>query len=141
MSPTHPLHVRMVGVVAVGGALGAVLRELLTLAVPDSSTGFPWTVFAINVVGCCALATLPAVTAVLDHPLLPPLLGPGLLGGFTTLSTYAEQARALAAAGRTVLAGTYVLGTLAACLVAAVLGERLTTASQRRRFDDEDGDL
>jgi CrcB protein len=133
--------VRVVGVVALGGALGAVLRELLTLAVPDSSTGFPWTVFAVNVVGCAALAALPAVTAVLEHPLLPPLLGPGLLGGFTTLSTYAEQARALAAAGRTALAGAYVLGTLAACLVAVLLADQVTSAAQRRRFDDEEGDL
>jgi CrcB protein len=73
--------------------------------------------------------------------LLPPLLGPGLLGGFTTLSTYAEQARALAAAGRTALAGAYVLGTLAACLVAVLLADQVTSAAQRRRFDDEEGDL
>ena len=45
-------------------------------------------------------------------------LGPGLLGGFTTLSAYAEEARGLVADGRAGLAAAYVLGTLAACLLA-----------------------
>ena len=36
------------------------------------------------------------------------LLGPGLLGGFTTVSTYAEQARALAAGAKLAMAGAYV---------------------------------
>ena len=48
-------------------------------------------------------------------------LGPGLLGGFTTFSATSEEARVLLATGRSGLAVAYVLGSLAACLLAVVL--------------------
>jgi len=143
VSTVHPLHAQVIGVVAVGGALGACARYGLSLAFPDPAdgTGFPWTVFAINVVGCLLLATLPAVPAVRRRVLLPPLLGTGVLGGFTTLSTYAEQSRALLAAGNAGLAAAYVVGTLAACLLAVALADRLSTLAARTEFDLEEGDL
>ncbi len=109
---------------AVGGALGAVLRWTATYAVPDGS-GFPWTTFAINVSGSLALALLPALAAVRRRHLLVLALGPGLLGGFTTFSAYAEQGRGLFGSGHPALALAYLLGTVAACLVAVHLGRRL----------------
>ena len=72
--------------------------------------------------------------------MLPPLLGTGVLGGFTTLSTYSEQARALAAQGRVGLAASYVVGTLAACLLAVAVADRFSTVIARSQFDDEEGD-
>jgi CrcB protein len=131
----------MIGAVAVGGAAGAVLRYALTEAFPDPSTGFPWTIFGINVAGCFLLALLPAVPAVRRHTHLPPLLGTGVLGGFTTLSTYAEQARALIASGHVATAGTYIVGTLAACLVAVAVADRFSTLATRAEFEAEEGDL
>ncbi len=118
------LHGPVVGVVALGGAAGALARYGLSEAFPDRADGFPWTIFAINVVGCLLLALLPALAVVVDHPLLPPLLGTGVLGGFTTLSTYAEQSRALVDGGHAGLAGAYVVGTLAACLLAVAVADR-----------------
>jgi CrcB protein len=115
----------MVGAVAVGGAAGALLRYALTLAFPDPSAGFPWTIFAVNVLGCALLATLPAIPVLRRHAVLPPLLGPGVLGGFTTLSTFAEQARALVAGGHVATASAYVLGSLAAGLLAVAVAGRL----------------
>jgi len=138
---SHPLHVSVLAVVAVGGALGAVLRFGLSSAFPTSAGGFPWTTFAINVAGCFVLALLPVSAAVRRHPLLPPLLGTGVLGGFTTLSTYAEEARALADTGHVALAGGYVVGTLAACLLAVAVADRFSTAAARREFGAEEGDL
>lgn len=117
--------------VAVGGAVGAVLRYGLTVAFPDGSGAFPWTILAINVVGCFLLALLPGLGVVRRRPLLTPLLGPGVLGGFTTLSAYAEQSRALIAGGHDVLAAAYVVGTLAACLLAVAAGTRLVARSSR----------
>jgi CrcB protein len=136
-----PLHLSVIGAVAVGGAAGAVLRYALTVAVPDPAAGFPWTVFAINVVGCFVLALLPCLAVVRRRPLLPPLLGTGVLGGFTTLSTYAEQARALVRSGHVGTASLYVVGTLAVGLAAVVVADRFSSAAQRRRFEAGEGDL
>jgi len=137
----HPLRVSVLAAVAAGGVAGSLLRYALTLVFPASSSGFPWTIFVVNVVGCFALGALPALAAVREHPLLPPLLGTGVLGGFTTMSTYAEQARALADNGHVVLAGTYVLGTLFAALLAVAVAQRLTSRPERQLFEDEEGDL
>ena len=52
------------------------------------------------------------------------MLGPGVLGGYTTFSATSEQSRALLDAGRAGLALAYVVGTLAACLAAVALVSR-----------------
>jgi CrcB protein len=122
----------------VGGALGAVTRWWLGEAFPDSS-GFPWTTFGINVAGSFVLALLPAVSAVRRSRTVALGLGPGLLGGFTTLSTYAEQSRALLADGRVALAAAYVLGTLAVCLAAVAVAHHLSSPQEQREFEDEEG--
>ena len=116
------------GLVAAGGAVGAVLRWFLGTVTPDGA-GFPWTTFAINVVGCLALGLLPLVDG--RDRRLTLLLGPGVLGGFTTVSTYADQARALVADGAVAVAGAYVVSTLAAGLCAALLGRRLSHRPER----------
>jgi CrcB protein len=134
-----PLTVPMLAAVATGGAAGAVLRWSLGVAVPDG-TGFPGTTFAINLTGCFVLAALPAVVHAARRPLWALALGPGVLGGYTTLSTYAEQGRTLLADGATALAGAYLLGTLVACLIAVHLGGRLATPEQRRDFAEHEGD-
>ena len=112
----------MVLAVALGGALGAVLRWGSATRSPDGA-GFPWTTFAINVSGCCVLACLPAVAAVRRRPVLAAALGPGLLGGYTTLSAYSEETRGLLADGQTATARPTLRGTLAACLVAVAVAE------------------
>jgi CrcB protein len=73
------------------------------------------------------------------HPALAAGLGPGVLGGYTTLSTYAEQGRALLDGGRLGLAAAYVLGTLAACLVSVTLAGHLSSRADQREFDAEEG--
>jgi CrcB protein len=125
--------------VAVGGALGAVLRWALGDAVPDGA-GFPWTTFAINVTGSLVLALLPVFEAVRRRQVLAAALGPGLLGGYTTLSAYSEQTRALFADGETNTALLYLLGTLAACLVAVAAVSRLYPPAVGDEFAAEGGD-
>jgi CrcB protein len=134
-SPATPT---AVAAVAVGGAVGGLLRWSLGEAVPDGA-GFPWTTFWINVSGALVLALVPAVDAVRRWPLVAVCVGPGLLGGYTTLSAYAEDARVLLADGRMPLALAYVGGTLAACLVAVALAHRLTTGLERQEFEAEEG--
>ena len=110
----------------------ALLRWWLGDLVPDGD-GFPWTTFAINVAGSLrARAAAGLRSCVRRRPALAAGLGPGVLGGYTTLSTYAEQGRALLADGRAGLAAAYLLGTLAACLLAVALAGRLSTPLAQR---------
>ena len=125
--------------VALGGALGAVLRWALGGAVPDGA-GFPWTTFIINVSGSLVLAWLPAFDVVRRRQVLAAALGPGLLGGYTTLSTYSEQTRTLLADGQTTTALLYLFGTLAACLVAVATVSRLYPPAAGDEFAAEGGD-
>jgi CrcB protein len=111
-------------VVSLGGALGAVLRWTIGELAP-ASEGVPWTTAAINVVGCLVLAALPVVGAVRRSPTLARFLGPGLLGGFTTVSAMAIETVDLGNTGRGALALAYAAGTLALCLVAATAGRAL----------------
>jgi CrcB protein len=129
---------RLLVAVAVGGAVGAVARWAIGEAFGEAS-GFPWTTFGINVAGSFVLALLPAVAAVRRSRVLALGLGPGLLGGFTTLSTYAEQSRALLADGHDLMAASYVLGTLAVCLAAVAVAHRLSSPLAQREFEDEEG--
>jgi CrcB protein len=141
----HPLHGIVLLAVAVGGAVGATLRHAVTLlgdAGPDAGAGgFPWTTLGINVAGAGLLALLPAAAWVRRRPLLPPLLGTGVLGGFTTLSAWSEETRALVVAGEVSAAGGYAVGTLAGCLAAVALADRFSSRTARAEFDEEEGDL
>jgi CrcB protein len=126
----HPLRLVVLLSVAAGGAIGACLRWQLGDWFPAPGDAFPWTTFGINVSGSVLLALLPAVAAVRRHPALAPALGAGVLGGFTTLSAYSEEARTLLAAGHTGTAAAYLVGTLAACLLGIAAAERLRSEAE-----------
>ncbi len=111
--------------VSAGGAVGACLRWQLGEWFPVPSGAFPWTTFAINVTGAVLLALLPVLASVRRHELLAAALGPGALGGFTTLSATSEEGRVLIDSGQDVLAAAYLVGTLAACLAGVALATRL----------------
>jgi CrcB protein len=110
--------------VAAGGAAGALLRHAVDAA---TSPGLlPWPTLAINVVGAFLLGVLPALGVVRRSRRVATTLGPGVLGGFTTVSAWAGQVRDLAGSGHAALAGIYLALTLAAGLGAAALGRRLS---------------
>ena len=131
---------RLVAAVAVGGAVGGALRWSLGVLYPEHTGTFPWTTFGINVAGAFVLGLLPAISAVRRRQVLTVALGPGVLGGFTTLSTYAVQCRALLASGQVGLAATYFLGTLVACLAAVALADHWSTPAERAELAAEGGD-
>ncbi|MEO0487140.1 MAG: CrcB family protein [Pseudomonadota bacterium] len=102
--------------VALGGALGSVLRVLLGAAV-----AFPLGTLAVNALGSFAIGIAWAAGA--DRVAgLYPFLMLGLLGGFTTFSTFSLDALKLVQAGQGVAAGTYVVGSVLLSLMAVALG-------------------
>jgi CrcB protein len=119
--------------IAAGGSLGALARWGLAKALPHSSTQLPWATVLTNVSGCFAIGVVLVVLTERrpDDRLLRPLLGTGVLGGYTTFSTYALDTRTLLAAGRPLLAASYLFGTLAVGLFAVVAGIRLTERALR----------
>ena len=135
----HPLHPSMLGVVALGGAVGALLRYGLSEAFPDPADGFPWTIFAVNVVGCFLLALLPAFPAVRRRAHAAPAARHGCPGRVHDL---VDVRRAVAGAGprrARPAGGGYVVGTLAACLLAVAVADRFSTAATRAEFDRRGG--
>ncbi|MFQ6396573.1 fluoride efflux transporter CrcB [Nocardia sp. KC 131] len=111
-------------VISLGGAIGAMLRFGIGVWWPPRPGHVPWSTFAINVMGCFAIGILMIlITEVwVAHRLLRPFLGVGVLGGFTTFSTYSLEVRRLLQSGATVEALGYLGGTVVAALVAVVLG-------------------
>lgn len=123
-------------VIAAGGALGALARYGVSGWLGHTAGGFPWATFATNVTGCLLIGVLMVlVTEVWSaHRLLRPFLGTGVLGGYTTFSTYTVEARALLGAGQVRLGFAYLGATLVCALAAAYAGVFLTrwvTASRR----------
>ena len=123
--------------IAVGGGLGGVARYLLSVAFP-AGHGFPWAIFAVNVSGCFLLGLL--MIYLLDvwppHRFLRPFLAIGLLGGYTTFSTYAAGVMTLLTGGAPALADAYALTTVLAALAgvwAGIRAARLVSTRPRTR--------
>lgn len=119
----------ILGAIAAGGAIGATARYLVGLGWPAPPGGFPVSTLIVNVVGCGLIGILMVlVTDVLTQQrLLRPFLGTGVLGGFTTFSTYAVDIQQLVS-GRH--AGTALL-YLVTTIVGALLAVRATVTATR----------
>ncbi|MFG1649734.1 fluoride efflux transporter FluC [Micromonospora sp. NPDC049275] len=126
--------VTVLATIAAGGVLGALGRAGLQHAAPHTPTGFPWATFGINVSGCLLIGVLMATLGHLGggHPLVRPFLGVGVLGGFTTFSTYAVDIQQALVAGAPGTASAYLAATVLGALVAVGLGDALTTGVLRR---------
>jgi CrcB protein len=110
--------------VALGGAIGTVLRYLVgNWFVERFGTVFPWGTFAINVSGAFVIGVVLEVAATRAHfnPYLRVFIATGILGGYTTFSTYAFETYAL---GEKILsqAIAYSLGSVIAGIIAVSLG-------------------
>jgi len=123
----------VLAVIALGGATGACARYGAVLLWPTAPGAFPWTTLAVNALGCAVIgAFMVVITELLSpHRLVRPFFGTGVLGGFTTFSTYAVDIQRLADAGHAALALAYLAATLLAAMLsvwaAAALTRRLLT--------------
>lgn len=129
---------RLAGLVALGGVAGTAARAQLEAAFPAPAGGWPWATFEINLVGALILGVL-----------LESLLrsgsdtgwrrgvrlgcGTGVIGGFTTYSTFVLEVEQLVLGGHTAVAVAYLLVSVLAGVVAAGAGIALGAAWSRRR--------
>src|SRR3954468_1619457 len=120
----------VLAVVALGGALGATARYGLALGWPTLPGGFPWATFWTNVTGCAVIGVFMVVITEVwaAHRLVRPFFGTGVLGGFTTFSTYAVDIQKLVDHGRAATGLAYLAATLLAALTAVWLA---STAARR----------
>ncbi|MER7944403.1 CrcB family protein [Streptomyces sp. NBC_01693] len=132
--------------VALGGAIGALARFGVSLMWPNGSdayliwrTGeaaFPWTTMLINAVGCLLMGVLVVTLKerFLAAPsLLNPFLGTGVLGGFTTFSSYTDDTRRLFESDQPGLALAYLALTVVTALGGVVAGTGLARVVLMRR--------
>jgi CrcB protein len=119
---------RTVAAVALGGGLGATARYAAGLLWPTPTGGFPWTTLWINVVGCAVIGVFMTLLAEAwtPHPLVRPFFGTGVLGGFTTFSTYAVDIERFLDDGRPRTGLAYLAATLFAALAAVWLAAAAT---------------
>lgn len=136
-------HLSVLATIAAGGAVGATARQLVGEVWPSAPGTFPWGTFLINVSGSLLIGILIAVLAHVppQHRLLRPFLGVGVLGGFTTFSSYAVQSHDLVTSGHPLVAVVYLGGSVLSALLAVVAGVLLVRRVARARQRSGAGSL
>ncbi len=114
-------HVRSAALVLAGGAIGTLGRHGVAEWWATSTSGWPWSTFVVNVLGSLALGVVVARLGRPDDPRRL-FLGAGLLGGFTTYSTFAVETDQLFRDDRAALALLYPVVTVTLGVAAAVIG-------------------
>ena len=119
---------RMLALIAAGGAIGSIGRYAVETLIPFSpsgiETGFPWATFLVNITGALGMGFL--VAWLLAHHRAPewvgPFIGVGVLGGWTTYSTFAAESHALVGAGQGGVSLAYILVSVGVGLLAVAVG-------------------
>lgn len=114
-------------IVGAGGAIGSMLRYLMSLISLDETVIFPVKTLAVNVLGAFLIGIIAALAlknADFD-PKLTLLLKTGLCGGFTTFSTFALELYDLMSGGHWAMALGYVALSVILCIVAVFAAEAM----------------
>ncbi|OIH93352.1 CrcB family protein [Curtobacterium sp. MCBA15_001] len=142
MTDAPPLHHRwhLIGLVALGGAVGTAVRAVLADLAPPVD-GLSWTILVINVVGAFCLGLLLESLVRLGpddgrRRTARLFVGTGVLGGFTTYSTLADDTARLLTDGRWAAGGGYALLSVVLGVAAVVAGLALATRVRRRPGGD-----
>lgn len=111
--------------ICLGGAVGTGARYLLSeWAATSLGTAFPWGTFLVNAIGSFLLAVVvyAGVEVSAISPTMRFALGTGVMGGFTTYSTFSLETMRYLEGGSPGLAALYVAATVLVCLGACMAG-------------------
>lgn len=116
--------------VALGGAIGAASRYGLDRLIERRSFSvFPWATFTINATGCLLIGAVIAALVDRNSPTWLRLgVVVGVLGGYTTFSTYAQETLDLIEGDKLGVAALYAFGSLAVGVAAVFVGMRIGRA-------------
>lgn len=114
--------------VACGGAIGASLRYGVGLFITPLHAGFPWATWIINIVGCLFAGIFFAMS--MKYPILQNearlFLMVGILGGFTTFSSFGLETFQLLRHDQIMLAGLYAISSLIIGILVLGIGYYIT---------------
>ena len=122
--------------IALGGVVGAEARYGVALLLPHRPGEFAWSTLVVNVSGCLLIGALMVVLleVLTPHRLVRPFLGVGVLGGYTTFSTFAMDAQELLLAHRPGAALLFVVLSLVLGAAAVWAATRATRRLARGRI-------
>ncbi len=128
-------------VIALGGAFGSVLRFWIGSgidgAISKGGTIFPWGTIVVNITGCFIIGLFATLTGTEGRWLVPALVRPfvmiGILGGYTTFSSFSLQTLNLWNGNQRWEALGNVLVSVVACLVGVALGAALADWANKLR--------
>ena len=121
----YTLFMKIILVIAAGGALGAVGRYAVMVGFGQwSGFGFPYGTMAVNIVGSFLLGVLVEIMALVWTPSeeMRVFLVVGVLGAFTTFSSFSFDTVALLQRNELVLAALYVAGSVIVSVVGFLAG-------------------
>lgn len=113
-------------VVALGGAVGSVLRYLVSLIPLQLKSGFPVKTLLINIVGSLLIGIIAALSAKnAINPRIVTFIKAGICGGFTTFSSFALETDQLINNGQMLTAIGYVTASILFGVASIIFAEKL----------------
>lgn len=110
--------------VACGGAIGASARYALSILLPTAVGSFPWATWWANIIGCFLMGLFTAASE--KYPILQAewrlFLAVGILGGFTTFSSFGLETIQMIRHHLYILSFYYIFASLVCGLLALFLG-------------------
>jgi len=116
--------------VGVGGGLGALARYYIAGAIQSATTAFPWGIFVVNISGGLLMGLIVEASALKLNlsPDLRAFLTVGILGGYTTFSTFSLDSALLLQKGAYLQAAAYMIGSVVLSVLALFAGLWLVRA-------------
>ena len=116
--------------VGVGGGIGALARYYIVSAVQPAGALFNWGIFAVNITGGLLMGIIVEMGALKLNlsPELRAFLTVGILGGYTTFSSFSLDSALLLQKGEYTLAAFYVIGSVVLSILALFAGLWLVRA-------------